>query len=94
MKKPLQEGISEPVFFAYLVSKFKKIVGKLVFSIFPKNSKCYPFQTKGYHVEIIRPVINTITVNGVAVLFNCTTAGRIPDLMTAPTENIPWLVGA
>ena len=43
----------------------------------------------GYNLNVMRPseclVINPITVDGYATLFNCTLVDRVSDSMMAPT---------
>ena len=82
----LQQGISEPEFYGDLVYRFRKIVGKSNFSEqFRKLIKRY--KRIGYSLDIMRHtaclVINPIIVDGYASLFNCTTAVRTSDSMTA-----------
>ena len=75
----IQQDLSEPEFYGDLVYKFRKIYA------------CYDFSTQfrkvilrykkiGYNINVIRQtacmVVNPITVNNFASLFNCTTAGR------------------
>ena len=46
------------------------------------------FTKTGYNINVIRQtacmVVNPITVNNFASLFDCTPAGRASDTMTAP----------
>ena len=48
----------------------------------------------GYNMNVMRQtaclVVNPITVNNFAALFNCTPAGRASDLMMAPAWNFQW----
>ena len=86
LKTVLQQGISESEFYGYLVYKFRKIVGKSNFSEqFRKLINHY--KRIGYGLDIIRQtaclVVNSIIVDGYASLFNCTTAVRASDSMTA-----------
>ena len=86
LKTLLQKGISEPEFYGDLVYRFRKIVGKSNFSEqFGKLINRY--KRIGYSLDIIRQtaclVIYPIIVNGYASLFNCTTAVRASDSMTA-----------
>ena len=54
---------------------------------FRKIIMCY--KRIGFNVNVMRPsaclVINPITVNGYAVLFNCTPVDRASDSTMAPT---------
>ena len=78
LKSLLQQGLSEPEFYGNLVYKFRKIYA------------CNDFRTQfrkiilrykkiGYNINVIRQiacmVVNPITVNNFASLFNCTPAG-------------------
>ena len=73
LKTLLQQGISEPEFYGNLVYGFRKIVGKS--------------KRIGYSLDIMRQtaclVVNPIIIDGYALLFNCTTAVRASDSMTA-----------
>ena len=82
----LQQGISEPEFYGDLVYRFRKIVGKSNFSEqFRKLINRY--KRIGYSLDIMRQtaclVVNQIIVDGYASLFNCTTAVRASNSMTA-----------
>ena len=84
----MQQGLSEPEFYGDLVYKFKKIVGKTEFSEqFKKIIMRY--KRIGYNVDVMRQsaclVVNPITVNNFAVLFNSTPVGRGSDSMIALT---------
>ena len=73
-------------FYGDLVYRFRKIVGKSNFSEqFRKLINCY--KRIGYSLDIMRQtaclVVNPIIVDGYASLFNCTTAVRASDSMTA-----------
>ena len=86
LKTLLQQGISEPEFYGDLVYRFRKIVGKSNFSEqFRKLINRY--KRIGYSLDIMRQtaclVVNPIIVDGYASLFNCTTAFRVSDSMTA-----------
>ena len=75
-----QQGISEPEFYGDLVYRFRKIVGKSNFSEqFRKLINRY--KRIGYSLDIMRQT--AIVVDGYALLFNCTTAVRASDSMTA-----------
>ena len=86
LKTLLQQGISEPEFYGDLVYRFRKIVGKSNFSEqFRKLINRY--KRIGYSLDIMRQtaclVVKPIIVDGYASLFNCTTAVRASDSMTA-----------
>ena len=82
------ENLSEPEFYGDLVYKFKKIRGLTDFSDqFRKIIMRY--KRIGYNLNVMRQsaclVINPITVDGYAALFNCTPVDRASDSMMAPT---------
>ena len=81
----LQQGISEPEFYGDLVYRFRKNVGKSNFSEqFRKLINRY--KRIGYSLDIMRQtacLAYPIIVDGYASLFNCTTAVRASDSMTA-----------
>ena len=86
LKTLLQQGISEPEFYGDLVYRFRKIVGKSNFSEqFRKLINRY--KRICYSLDVMRQtaclVVNPIIVDGYASLFNCTTAVRASDQMTA-----------
>ena len=86
LKTLLQQGISKPEFYGDLVYRFKKILGKSNFSEqFRKLINRY--KRIGYSLDIMRQtaclVVNPIIVDGYASLFNCKTAVRASDSMTA-----------
>ena len=87
-KTLLHQGLLEPEFYGDLVYKFKIITGSADFSHqFRKIIICY--KRIGYNINIMRQsaclVINPITVNNFASLFNCTPVGRASDSMMALT---------
>ena len=85
MKTLLQQGISEPEFYGDLVNRFRKIVGKSNFSEQFRNF-INRYKRNGYSLDIMRQtacLVNPIVVDGNASLFNCTTAVRASDSMTA-----------
>ena len=96
LKTLLQQGISEPEFYGDLVYRFRKIVGKSNFSEqFRKLINRY--KRIGYSLDIMRQtacLVNPIIVDGYASLFNCTTAVRASDSMTASSKNFNHWVGA
>ena len=88
LKSLLHQGLSEPEFYGDLIYKFKKIRGLTDFSdqfrkIIIRNERI------GYNLNLMRQsaclVINPITVNDYATLFNCTPVDRASDSMMAPT---------
>ena len=86
LKTPLQQGITEPIFYGDLVYKFKRIVGEPNFSDqFKKIVKHYI--RVGYNLDILQQsaclVLNPIMVNSYGFLFNCMTVGQASDSMTA-----------
>ena len=88
LKSLLHQGLSEPEFYGDLVYKFKKIRGMTDFSDqFRKIIMRY--KRIGYNLNVMRQsaclVINPITVDGYATLFNCTPVDRASDSMMAPT---------
>ena len=87
-KNPLQQGISEPIFYGDLVYKFKRIVGQSYLSDqFKKIVKRY-IRVR-YNLDIMRQsaclVLNSVTVYSYGFLFNCTTVGQASDSMMALT---------
>ena len=88
LKSLFHQGLSEPEFYGDLVYKFKKIRGMTDFSDqFRKIIMRY--KRVGYNLNVMRQsvclVINPITVDGYAALFNCTPLDRASDTMMAPT---------
>ena len=86
LKILLQQQISETEFYCDFVYTFRKIVGKSNFSEqFRKLINRY--KRIGYSLDIMRQtaclVINLIIVDGYASLFNCTTAVRASESITA-----------
>ena len=83
LKTLLQQGISEPEFYGDLVYRFRKIVSKSNFS----EQLINRYKRIGHSLDIMRQtaylVVNPIIVDGYASLFNCTTAVRALDPMTA-----------
>ena len=86
LRSLLQKCLSETESYGDLVYKFRKNVGKIEFSDQLKNIMRY--KRIGYHVDVMRQsaclVVNPITVNNFAVLFNCIPVGRGSDSMIAP----------
>ena len=86
VRKLLQQGISEPEFYGDLVYRIRKLVEKSNFAEqFRKLISRY--KRIGYNPHIMRQtaclVVNTITVDSYALLFNCTTVLRASDSITA-----------
>ena len=88
LKSLLPQGLSEPEFYGDLVYKFKKIRGMTDFSdqfrkITMRNKRIV------FNLNVMRQsaclVINPITVDGYAALFNCTPVDLASDSMMAPT---------
>ena len=77
LKSLLQQGLSEPDFYGDLVYKFRKIYACNDRTQFRKIILRY--KKIGYNINVIRQtacmVVNPITVNNFASLFNCTPAG-------------------
>ena len=86
--KILQQGtcISEPEFYGDLVYRFRKNMRKSNFSE-QFRKLIYRYKRIGYSLDIMRQtaclVVNPIIVDAYASLFNCTTAVRASDSMTA-----------
>ena len=82
----LQQLILEPEFYGDLVYRIRKIVGK---SNFAQQFRILTnrYKITGYNPYITRKtarlVVNTITIDNYALLFNCTTMVRASDSMTA-----------
>ena len=86
LRKLLQQGISAPEFYGDLVYRIRKIVGRSNFSEqFRKLSNRY--KRIGYNPYIMRRtaclVVNPVTIDSYALLFNCTTVARASDSMMA-----------
>ena len=88
LKSLLHQGISEPEFYGEIVYKFKKIRGMTDFSEqFRKLIMRY--KRIGYNLNVMQQsaslVINPITVDSFATLFNCMPVDRASESMMAPT---------
>ena len=86
LRKLLQQGISEPEFYDDLAYRLEKTVEKSNFAEqFRQLSNRY--KRIGYKPYIMRQtaclVVNLITVDSYASLFNCTTVVRASDSVTA-----------
>ena len=88
LRKLLQQGISEPEFYGDLVYNIRKNVGKSNFSE-QYRKLINRYKRTGYNPYVKRQTaclgINPASVDSYASLFNCTTAGRASDSMTAST---------
>ena len=88
LKSLLHQGLSEPEFYGDLVYKFKNIRGMTDFS-----DQCRKvimrYKRIGYNLNVMRQstclIINSITVDDYASLFNYTPVDRASDSMMAPT---------
>ena len=90
LKSLLHQGLSEPEFYGDLVYKFKKIMGRTYFSDqFRKIIIHVRHKRIGYDLNGMRQsacvVINPITFDNFAALFNCTPMDRASDSLMAPT---------
>ena len=90
LKSLLHQCLSEPEVYGDLVYKFKNIRGITDFSDqFRKNTRIMRYKRIGYNLNVMRQsaclVINPITVDGYAALFNCTPVDRASDSIMAPT---------
>ena len=78
LKSLLQQGLSEPEFYGDLVYKFRKIYACNDFST-QLRKIVLRYKKIGYNINCIRQtacmVVNPITANNFASLFNCTQAG-------------------
>ena len=88
LKSLLHQGLSEPEFYGDLVYNFKKKRGMTDFSDqFRKIIMRY--KRIRYNLNVMRQsaclVINPITIDSYAALFNCTPVDRASDSMMAPT---------
>ena len=88
LKTLLHQGLSEPNFYGDLVYKLQKNVDMADFSdLFRKIILCY--KCIGYNINVMRQseclVVNPITVNNFASLFNSMPVLRASDSMMAPT---------
>ena len=84
----LGEGLSEPEFYGDLVYKFKKLIGRNVFS-FQFRKIITRYRRIGYNLNVMRQstclvFFNPIMVDNYAASFNCTPVGRASYSMMAP----------
>ena len=88
LKSLLKQGLLEPEFYGDLMYKYKKIIGRNDFSDQFRNI-IIRYKRIGYNMNVMRQtacfVVNPITVNKFADLFNCMPVGRALDLMKAPS---------
>ena len=88
LRSLLQQDLSEPEFYGDLVYKFRIIVEKTEFS-YQFKKIIMRYKRIAYTVDVMRQsaclVVNPITVNNFAVLFNSTPVGRGSDSMIALT---------
>ena len=88
------QGLSKPEFYGDLVY----IVGRHMNFLISLEKNRY--KRTPYNMNIMRQpaclVINPVTVNNFATLFNCTPAGRASDLIKAPALifQLSWLWGS
>ena len=84
----MQQGISEPEVYGDLVYRIRKITEKSNFSQ-QLRKLINHYKRIGYNPYVMRQTsclfINPTSVDSYASLFNCTTAGRASDSMTAST---------
>ena len=85
LKSLLHQDLSEPEFYGDLVNKVKKIMGRTDFSdqfrkVIIRHKRMAMIMQ---HSACL--VINPITVDNFAALFNCTPVGRVSDSLMAPT---------
>ena len=84
----LHQCLSEPEFYGDLVYKFKKIMGRTDVS-HQFRKMIIRHRRIGYDLNVMGQsaclVINPITVDNFAALFNCTPVDRASDSMMAPT---------
>ena len=88
LKSFLRQGLSEPDCYGDLVHKLKKIIGSNNFSAqFIKIISHY--KKIGYNINVLQQtaclVVNPITVDNFAFLFNCMPVGRTSDSMMVLT---------
>ena len=88
LKSLLHQDLSEPEFYGDLVYKFKKIRGMTDFSD-QYGKIIMRYKRIGYNLNVMRQsaclVINPITVDGYATLFNCMPVDRASESTMTPT---------
>ena len=88
LKSLLQQGLSEPEFYGDLVYILRKIVSWADFSD-QFRKVILRYKRIGHNINVMRQsaclVINPLTVDSFASLFNCTPVGRASDSMMGPT---------
>ena len=88
LKSLLQQGLSETKFYGDCVYKLRKIVSRTDFSDRFRTVIMF-YKRIGYKINVMRQsaclVINPITADSFACLFNCTPGGRASDSMMGPT---------
>ena len=88
LKSRLHQGLSEPEFYGDLVYKFKNIRGMTDFSD-QLRKVIMRYKRIGYNLNVMRQsaclIINSITVDDYATLFNYTPVDRASNSMIAPT---------
>ena len=89
LKSLLHQGLSEQEFYGALVYKFKKIRRMTDFSDQFRKKIIMRYKRIGFNLNVMRQsaclVINPITVDGYATLFNCTPVDGASGSMMAPT---------
>ena len=83
LKSLLQQGLSEPEFYGDLIYEFNKSMGRTDFS--DKFRKIITRDKRDLNDmrQLACLVINSITVDDFAALFNCTPVDRASDFMMA-----------
>ena len=96
LKSLLKQGLSELEFYGDLVYKLKKTVGRIDFAD-QLRKIIIRYKRIGYNMNVMRQtaclVVNPITVNNCADLFNYEPVGRASGLMMAPAQSfqLSWL---
>ena len=82
LKTLLLKGLSEPKFNGNLVYIFRKVIGKYDFPCHFKKI-ILRYKKIGYNIDVLRQtaclVVDTVRVNNIAYLFDCTAVGRASD---------------
>ena len=78
----MQRGLAEPDLYGDLVNKLRKMLVGLIFLI-SSEKDIMRYKHNGNEINVMRQsaclVINPVTVDSVASLFNCTPVGRASD---------------